>query len=178
MASYVLTSHIMESLQELKESVSHVPTDAWAARFRKPCLTLKFLLPNTLLETPRNHMHHVYFKILRTSWSFFWGGAENSKQLWNLFRAKIRNNKNSRLVLSSQAAYLSFWKVEIPQLLKLSANSLAKAKFPSSWQQAEHVWQIWRGRVSNWDVQTCLSLKVMSPQIGSELDITHHYSLQ
>eukprot|EP00435_Cladocopium_sp_Y103_P017461 s2842_g4.t1 len=34
------------------------------------------------------------------------------------------------------AAYLSFWKVEIPQLLKLSANSLSKAKFPASWQQA------------------------------------------
>ena len=36
----------------------------------------------------------------------------------------------------AEAAYLSFWKVEIPQLLKLSANSLSKAKFPASWLQA------------------------------------------
>ena len=36
----------------------------------------------------------------------------------------------------AQAAYLSFWKVDIPQLLTLSANSLSKAKFPASWQQA------------------------------------------
>jgi hypothetical protein len=42
----------------------------------------------------------------------------------------------SCLFCLAEAAYLSFWKVEIPQLLKLSAHSLSKAKFPASWQQA------------------------------------------